>query len=66
MCKANGESVDHLVLHYAVARKFRPMVFPLIRIFQVMLGGGFNVLLGNHFSRYWSSMIWNTVTICLK
>ena len=36
MCKCNGESVDHLLLHYPIISDLWSMIFGLFGVFQVM------------------------------
>ena len=39
MCKADGESVDHLLLHYRYAKKLWDLVFVMFGVCWVMPGG---------------------------
>ena len=67
MCKSNGESVDHLLLHFPVAMDLWSMVLALFGVSWVMphtvLG-----LLGcwqGSFSRHRNGYIWSIVLHCL-
>ena len=66
MCRCNGESVDHLLIHCSMAGVLWNFVFRSFGIQWVLakqvvdlLGGWWNML-GNH-----TSEIWNLVPLCL-
>ena len=67
MCKVDGESVDHLFLHCALARELWTTVFSLFGMYWVMPKRIVNVLaswkgrLGRHKNRY----IWEAVPHCV-
>jgi hypothetical protein len=67
MCKVDGESMDHLFFHCALAREIWTMVFSLFGMHWVMLRRIVDVLacwkgrLGRHKNR----IIWDTIPHCV-
>ena len=67
MCKAYGESVDHLLLHYPFAKELWDLVFAMFGVHWVMSRRVIDLLacwqgsLGQHPS----SVIWKAIPHCL-
>jgi hypothetical protein len=67
MCKADGESVDHLLLHCVYAKELWDVVFAMFGVFWVMPGRVRELFacwqgkMGKH-PKY---MIWRAVSHCL-
>ena len=60
MCKSNGESVDHLLIHCPIAMELWAMVFSLFGIHWVMPKTVVDLLAfwqGN-FGQHWNGVIW--------
>ena len=66
MCKRDGETVDHLLLHCAVVQVLWNYVFQAFHIQWVLPRSVLDVLFGwrNWFGRH-HSHIWNLVLLCL-
>ena len=67
MCKSNGESVDHLLLHCSIVYKLWSMVFTLFDIHWAMPKTVVELLAcwqGN-FGRHCNGVIWMAIPHCL-
>jgi hypothetical protein len=66
MCRCNGETVDHLLLHCPVAREPWSFVFRLFGVDRVILGCVLDHVAGwrNWFGKH-SSAVWNLVPSCV-
>ena len=67
MCKVDGESVDHLFLHCALARELWTMVFRLFGMHWVMPRRVVDVLAcwKGRFGRQKNRVIWDVVPHCV-
>ena len=67
MCKRNGESVDHLLIHCPIAFDLWSMVFTLFGIHWVMPKTVVDLLAcwQGKLGRHWNSAIWMAVPHCL-
>jgi hypothetical protein len=67
MCKQSGESINHLLLHYEVARAFWSVLFSLFDVTWVMSGGVADLLVcwcgqcGNISTKE----VWQIAPLCL-
>ena len=68
MCKCNGESVDHLFLHYPVAMDMWAMVFGLFGVSWVMPQSVVGLLAcwQGRFGCHWNGYIWLMAPHCLS
>ena len=67
MCKCNGESVDHLLLHYPIASDLWSMILVLFGVSWVMPKFVVELLARwqGHFGRYRNGHIWMIIPHCL-
>ena len=67
MCKADGESVDHLLLHCGYAKELWDMIFAIFGVFWVMLGGVRELFAcwQEKMGKQPKYMIWRAVPHCL-
>ena len=65
MCKRNGESVNHLLIHCPLAFDLWSMVFTLVGIHWVMPKTMVELLAcwQGKFGRHWNATIWMAVPI---
>ena len=67
LCKENGETVDHLLLHCPFLREVWDMVFALFGVHWVMPWRVIDLIAfwQGHFGRHRLSAIWKCIPICL-
>ena len=67
MCKSNGESVNHLLLHCSVAQELWSLIFALFGIAWVMPRGVVDLLScwSGRFGNPESGAIWKAIPHCL-
>ena len=65
MCKADGESVDHLLLHCPYAKELWDMIFGLFGLQWVMPKTVLDLMYCWHGSVGRHSVIWNAIPHCL-
>ena len=67
MCKANGESIDHLFLHCSIARDLWSLVFSIFGVWWVMPCHVLELLLcwSTGFKSYRSAHLWDLITHCV-
>ena len=66
MCKADGESVDNLLLHCSYAKELWDMIFVLFGLQWVMLKRVIDLLYCWHGSVGHHSVIWKAISHCLR
>ena len=68
MCKQEGESVNHLLLHCSMARELWTLVLSLFGVHQVMPKRVLDLLAcwKGRFGRHWNGDIWNAIPLCMR